>query len=495
MFTKNRLGIYLTPKRTSLVETKGKKIIKKHSFLFEEKGEISEPENEIIKKVASFNEALRESKIKTKDSFVGLSSEELIIRSFIIPAVPSKEIPSVINFEAKRYIPFPLPELVCDFQYRLDKLAKKLVVVFVGMKKEVFKFYNSVFEQTGFKVLGLEPGTFSILRLLKTGKKINKKGSFGLIDINEDESNFTIILNGFPFFNRQIKIPTLKEEEKPFRFHSEVRISLDYFRRQFPGRDIDKILLLTEEPFLGLVGGLEDEIGISTEVIDTKALLEKGIEPNIGELKAFSLGLRSLDPKTISLNLFKPQVLIEKPVEVVPKKVVLPRISPKVIIRPLIIVILIIFFSFFLGQQRLLPLKRQLTEKEKEISLIKISSPFSTLSDLQNIGISHQEKLRNLDEEFKKLKLKITPIFDLIPRLTPEGIWLEDLSFAEGGLRLKGFCYLGEEKSEFDTVYKFLSSLKGNEIFKQRFEDVRLISVSRTKLREFSLTNFEISAK
>jgi Tfp pilus assembly PilM family ATPase len=241
MSGKSKLGIYLSSKRVTLMEVRGKRIIKKDTLVFKEK-EISETEAEIIEKLNSLQEALRE--IKTRDCFIGLPSGDLIIRSFVLPSLPSKEIPQALNFEVVRYIPFPLEELIYDFQYREDKSAKKIEVVFSGIKKGVFKQYNSIFEKIGLKVLSLEPGAFSILRLLRYRKKINEKSSFGLIDVNGEEANFSIILNGFPFFNSQIKVPTLEEKEIFFKFYSEVKISLDYFRRQFPGRDIEKIFLL-----------------------------------------------------------------------------------------------------------------------------------------------------------------------------------------------------------------------------------------------------------
>jgi len=495
MFIKSRLGIYLSPKKASIIEAKGKEIINKHSLVFGEKEPGLEPENEIIKKVTSFNEALREGKIKAKECFIGLSSEDLIIRSFIIPSLPPKEIPSAINFEVKRYIPFPTEELISDFQYRSDRLTKKIEVIFTGIKKELFKQYNNIFEQLGFKVLGLEPGVFSILRLLKQRKKIDKKGSFGIIDVNGEEVNFTIILKDFPFFTYQIKIPALKKEEIPFRFRSGVRVSLDYFRCQFPGRNIDKILLLAEPSLIPLAEGLEEETGLPLEVLEPKEFIGKDIELNISEIKALSSVFRSLYPKIISINLYKSEVLIEKAVEVAPPRIAFTSITLKVILRPLIIVLFIVFFAFFLAQQRSLPLKRELKDRQMRISSLKIIPTFNTLSDLQDIKMNYQKKLSNIDEETRGLKLKVIPLLDIIPRLIPEGLWLEDLSLTEEGLRLRGYAYFEDEKKEFGTVYRFLSSLKETDIFTQRFKDIRLNSVSRTKKGKFSLTSFEISLR
>lgn len=490
---KSKLGIYLTSKKAILIEMKGAKIIKKHTLVFKEKQELDKPERGIMEKVNSFQGALKE--IRTRDCFIGFPSEDLIIRSFFLPFMPSKEIPQALNFEAPRYVPFPLGELVYDFQYREDKPAKKIEVIFVGIKKEIFKQYNSIFEKIGLKVLSLEPGAFSIYRLLRYRKKINKRSSFGLIDVNGEEANFSIILNGLPFFNYQIKAPTLKKEESFFNFYSEIKIPLDYFRRQFRGKNIEKIFLLMEPPYIDSIKGLEEEIRIPLEVLEYKDLLGKDMKLNISELKALSLGLRSLEPRAISINLYKPNVLIERPIEAVPLKISLRRTALKVIIRPLIYVFLIIFIIFFLGERRISPLKRQLAEKEKEISLLKISPPFDTLSDLQNIRRSYQGKLRSLDREIERLKLKTMPFLDSISKIIPQGLWLEEFSLTETALRLRGLCYLGDEKKESDAVYKFLSSLKETDVFTQRFKEIKVISLTQEERERFSLTNFEISAK
>lgn len=498
MFAKNSLGVYLTSRKASLVETAGRRIVKNCTFSFREIESILEPGDEVVKKIASFQEALRDSKIKTKECFIGFSSEDLVIRSFIISILPSKEIPSAINFEVKRYIPSSIiEELVFDFQYRPDRLTKKIEIILAGIKRELLKKYNDIFGQLGLKILGIEPGAFSILRLLRQKKKIEEKDLIALVDINGEELNFTVILSSFfPLFTHQIKIPTLKEEEISFKFYSEIRISLDYFRRQFPGKDIKKIFLLTEPQFFSLVEGLETEIDVPVEVLEPAVFLDKKDKGlTVSELKAFGLALCSRDPKTITINLYKPQIPIERPIEVAPPKITLASINLKVILRPLIAGFFIALLAFFLGYQKSLPLRRKLKDHQIRISSLKIASPFITLSDLQNIKMNSQEKLNEIDREVRRLRLKVTPLFNSLPSLIPEELCLERLSFREGELRLSGYVYSGNEKKEFDVVYRFLSSLKETSIFTQRFKDIRLISIIRSKKRKFNITNFEILAK
>lgn len=480
MFIKNRLGIYLTPKKVNLVEVKGKKINKNYSVSFEE-----EPKD---KKIESF---LKE--IKTRHVFIGLSSEDLIIRSFLIPIVPSKQIPKVIDFEVRKYIPFPIQQLIYDFQYRVDKLTKKIKVIFIGIKKEVFKEYDSIFRKVGFKVLSLEPGVFSILRLLKQKGKINNENSFGLIDIDTEESNFTVIQKGFPFFTLPIKIP-LKEKDIHFKLLSEIKISLDYFYRQFADKgrkDIVKIFLLSEEQFTLPLKEFEENLGTRVEFLAPKDFTVKDKRLSMGELKAFSLGLPSLDKK---INLYKPTALIEKPIEVIPQKIILRAVFLRLIISLLIIGSLIVFLLFS-GWQKSLPLKKELSERENRISSLKISSFYNTLSDLQNIYIKYQKKLENLNEETEKLKSKLTPLLNSLPQIIPEGVWLEEISLTKEGLILKGLCYYGDKEKESDVIYKFLSSLRENNIFTQKFKEIDLISMGRREKRNLTLTDFEISAK
>ncbi len=497
MFAKNSLGVYLTSRKASLVETAGRRIVKNCTFSFREIESILGPGDEVVKKIAFFQEALRDNQIKTKGCFIGFSSEDLVIRSFIISILPSKEIPSAINFEVKRYIPSSIiEELVFDFQYRPDRLAKKIEIILAGIKRELLKKYNDIFGQLGLKILGIEPGAFSTLRLLRQKKKIEEKDLIALIDVNEEEFNFTIILSNFPLFTHQIKIPTLKEEEISFKFYSEIRISLDYFRRQFPGKEIKKIFLLTEPQFFSLVEGLETEIDVPVEVLEPAVLLDKKDKGlTVSELKAFGLALRSRDLKTITINLYNPKILIERPVEVAPPKITLASINLKVILRSLIAGFFIALLAFFLGYQKSLPLRRELKDYRIRVSSLKIASPYTTLSDLQNIKINFQKKSDEIDREVKRLRLKVTPFFNSLPSLIPEELCLERLSFIKGELRLSGYAYLGDEKKELDAVYRFLSSLKETGIFTQRFKDIRFISIIRSKKREFNITNFEILAR
>ena len=65
---------------------------------------------EAIKKV------FKENNVKPDNVVTAISSEDIMVRYFQMPKIPKQEWPSAINFEAKRYIPFRMEEVVSDYQ-------------------------------------------------------------------------------------------------------------------------------------------------------------------------------------------------------------------------------------------------------------------------------------------------------------------------------------------------------------------------------------------
>jgi type IV pilus assembly protein PilM len=140
------LSIYFGPKAISLVESEGKKII--NNILVPQTTVISssfeEKVPDEIKIATLLKDELRKKNIETKQANIILPGKDLIIRTFHMPVLPPSELFNAVRFEAKKYIPFKIEELVCDFQFRLDKSNRKNFVLFVGIKKEILDKYMSI---------------------------------------------------------------------------------------------------------------------------------------------------------------------------------------------------------------------------------------------------------------------------------------------------------------------------------------------------------------
>ena len=166
----NRLGIYFGPQGISIVETKLKQPL---NNIYIPKSEISPAElseekvPEEIKIITLLKNELIRLGIESKEATLILPGKDLIIRTFEMPILSQEELLSAVNFEAKKYLPFKIEELFSDCQWKLDKAAKKNLVLFVGIKKETLDRYLSILDEIGLKAKSIEYSAFSILRIAK----------------------------------------------------------------------------------------------------------------------------------------------------------------------------------------------------------------------------------------------------------------------------------------------------------------------------------------
>ncbi len=112
------LGIYFGTNSIGLAEGNKKKLVNSvvipQASMFSGDFEKKVPAD--VKIVALIKDALRTNHMNAGQGTICISGQDLIIRTFEIPKLPSNELQSAINFEVKKYIPFKLEELVYNFQ-------------------------------------------------------------------------------------------------------------------------------------------------------------------------------------------------------------------------------------------------------------------------------------------------------------------------------------------------------------------------------------------
>jgi type IV pilus assembly protein PilM len=207
------LGIYFGPKVIKIVEVKGHKVsvstqIQQTAVSSGELEEKVPAEVKAVEIVAMFKDELRRHKIESKGAALCLSGKDLIIRTFEIPMIPKEEIESAVRFEAKKYIPFKVEDLITAHQLKFDRANRTHMVLFMGIKKEALDRYISILNQLDLKIHCVEYSAFSMLRHLKLNK-LSDKGVVGVLSADlsgEDEANFTVLEDGFPLFSRDISL-------------------------------------------------------------------------------------------------------------------------------------------------------------------------------------------------------------------------------------------------------------------------------------------------
>ncbi len=514
---KNSLGIYFGPKIITILESDGRKILNNIQI---PRASLSGPEFEEkvpdeLKMVALFKDALRTHKIDSQEASIALSGRDLIIRTFELPALPAEEMSGAVMFEAKKYIPFKVEDLVAAYQAQVDRANRKNLILFVGIKKEVLSKYLSILSQLDIKINTIEYSMFSILRFLQMTDlgRMSNKGIIGIMSMDfqeENEVNFVVLDNGFPLFSRDITLigrpDELGQAEKIDlatileKLKTEIRISLDYYDRKFPTKNIEKTFVIASEDSRADLEALIKEIGLAVKFAETSPFTGRDIAFSMSFLKSYGCSLSKkvrIAPK-IDLLAARAKAKTVKDTAAAPaEKLSFALLADfKLDSRVVIGCLLLCAGVFGYGYYQLQPLQQQLNRilgARPQVSTVNPNIPYD---DLKGVSIEFKKRLDAMDGLVRK-RLYLTDQLQIIPNLLPEGVWLTSFSFTNEenkvAVSLEGNAYLNDGEKEFEAVNVFVAALRANAAFSKYFKDINVTSIVREEMDEVPVTKFSIS--
>jgi len=463
-----------------------------------------------IKIVVLLQEAFRTNKLDAKEAILCLSGKDLIVRTFDIPQLPREELESAINFEAKKYLPFKIEELVTTFQVRPDNAKKTNLVVFMAIKKDTLSSYLSIANQLKFKIRYLEYSALSLIRLLKINKGIEKGvTAFIYIDSEGDESHFVVMENGFLLFCRDIILSALPTEALDVglkdpalildKMRSEIKSSLDYYQRRFSQKPIVKTVFFSD---LAVRGDLQDflnEIGLNVKFIDLSKSLRTGGLVSSGAIKSYSAALVGVANIGIKLDLLK----VKAKKQSVEPEFVLPDFSNffkdiNVDYRIIFLALFLVGVMYVYGLTRIQPLKDDL---KKTIglrpSVAQVDADVS-YEELAKVDSKYKKKIAIYDAIVQQ-QVYLTKQLNVIPRVLPKNAWLSTFRFTNNAglpvLKLRGYVYSEDQQDEVVVINKFLNDLRGDVDFGAYFKSVVLDSVVKESFGKQNVASFEVTCK
>lgn len=222
------VGIELAPERINIAQLKkqrqGYKLTAFSSTpvpegLFQD-GQIADPPAlaELIQK------ALTETKIKAQWVATAVPGRESIVRLIPLPAeLNDQELREmVLNHEAGLYLPYPREEADVDYQklgYFVDEDGiEKVQVLLVATRKQVTDTYMDTFQHAGLKVNVIEINSFALIRTIREQlRTYSTNEGVALVDVQFDNTEIAIIVDGVPQFSRTIPIGTYQMQSALLR--------------------------------------------------------------------------------------------------------------------------------------------------------------------------------------------------------------------------------------------------------------------------------------
>lgn len=502
----NSLGIYFGPKLINIVEARGKKILNSLQILQTtvSAGELEEKvpeETKIIEIVALFKDELRRGKVEAKEATFCLSGKDLIIRTFEIPMLPREELNSAISFEAKKYLPFKIEDLIFGFQLKPDKTSRTNMVLFMGIRKDVLDRYLSIAGQLGLKISAIEYSAFSILRCLNLSR-LNAKGVVGVLAVDpqaEDEASFTVLEDGFPLFSRDIGLEGGPGLEK---LNTEIRVSLDYYRRKFPAKNIREIYLAAHKDYIPDLQTFIKDAGFLSHVIEINKYSDKLSSYSLGILKAYTTSLIKAVRSSLKVNL----LAVKAKAKLAQEEAPLRELGLSSLLeglewdsRILLLGALLCASVFGFGAYRTQSLQKEIAGIARFYPSVETVNPADSYDKLAADEKDFKDKLNTLEGVIRK-QLFLTKPLNIIPGVIPKGAWITNFDFNKGdkdkaALSLQGMVYLADSSEEIKTANVFLESLKKDPDFSAYFKEITIVSLDQNELGDLAVTSFSILCK
>ncbi|HLD82565.1 MAG TPA: pilus assembly protein PilM, partial [Candidatus Omnitrophota bacterium] len=463
-----------------------------------------------IKLVAMLKDELRKNKVEAKEAGLALSGQDLIIRTFEMPAMPRDELDTAVRFEAKKYIPFKIEDLIADFQVQQDKSSKKNLILFVAVKKEVMDKYLSILSQLGLKVSSLEYSAFSLLRLIKASNA-NDKGLSALMAVDfksEDEANFIVSESGFPLFSRDISLGEAAVQPQGAqgqdsglaieRLKTEIRISLDYYHRKFPAKKIEKMFFVAAQDFRAEIEVFIKDLGLSIQYLDSSKFIKDQALFSLNTAKAYSVSLAKAVKGEVRIDLLAAPAKAKE--RVAQAKAVSFSLSGllKEYQKIILAGFLICAATFGFGIYRTMPVKKELSSVIASRPQVPGINSELAYEELSNINEQYKRKADSLDKLIKNQAF-LAKLLESIASLKPEGLWLKKFDFRKEAnslqLVLNGMAFLDDSDMEFQAVNIFLANLKESPSLKKYFPEMAISSLDKANYKEKNVTTFIISCR
>ncbi|HOU36680.1 MAG TPA: pilus assembly protein PilM [Candidatus Omnitrophota bacterium] len=506
------LGLYFGPRNIHLIEADGKKISKVIQFPVpkSETNILDDKASEDVKIAQMLSEQLRKNPVESKSVNMVIPGKDFIIRTFHMPVLPQNELHDAVRFEAKKYIPFKVEELAADFRTFFDKPNKKNLILFVGIKKDILAKYTAMAIESNLKVDSVEYAGFSAIRLLQQAN-IREKDTCAVVyadPAEDDEVNFVVLEDGFPLFSRDIvlsgytdegsvKIEKLALADKIEKLKIEVRVSLDYYLRKFPTRNIKKLIFVAPPEYRVELENFVKDRALASRFVELSGLVDRPGAFSLGFYKAYAASQTKAVVPKVKVDLLavtmKTKTAHARPMAHALK---MPRFnfSMKYVLWGLLLCGVVFGWGLY---------KRVPAERERDMAIssqprVAGVAPSASIDEVNAKNAQYIERLRNIDSQLRK-RLFLTEELDVIPQVIPEGVWFRDFAFTDKQntveLVIYGWAYLEDSNRELEAINNFLTRLKENQKFSVVFRDIKMTSATQEKLDNTPVTSFVIMCK
>ncbi len=427
--------------------------------------------------------------------YAAIASESVVIRCFQMPVIPAHERKMAIAFEAKKYLPFKLEELVTDYQVVTRRSDPTLMrVMFFGVKKSSVAIYGSLFQYCKLLPYCLEPAPISLMRLVRQNGQLPGGQVVALISMEHDAATISIARDDLLYLSRNVTIlpvsggPDQAPPELLEALLNETRVSIDYYRRRFLGEPaVSKIIVFGPSDDLKKIQELFGSLELPVEMGDPFKKTGGAQAAPSGLSVSVGLALRGLDSQTRGINLLPSD----------------QRRASHGLLKPLLLqaaaaaVLLGVWYSVSVSDLRSF-------EQKVAGKSVQGNTSLAALREIRSQRGREKNSLAALADR----KARPSILLAELARTLPEEAWLQYILFRNSTemdpqkatvperrtiLRIIGSAYANNRETELEKINGFLAVLQENLVFKTAFSKFSLDSVQRGSFQKEEAAEFRLT--
>jgi len=433
-------------------------------------------------------EGIKETVVSTT-----LPVEPIMLRRFTMPIIPPQDRANAIKFEAKRHIPFNLDEVISNYQIiKEDKVKNQMEILFAAVRKEELDSTVSLLKEAGLTVEKVVPSFLALIKSVCISGNLEETSppTALLHFFSKTNAQILIVENGIPYLTKEISLLG-RESKIESHLFNEIRLFFSYYKREFPEKSIEKVLVtgLREKP--AWISFLQDELRIPVEnALPLKKLANIDLPQPQLEIP-IGLAARRIEIPLVDLNLLPEETLSAQ------------YNIAKIIAIEAVIAVGILAGVYFTHLPPVNKLKLEVKDAEaKKIVCPKLIGLDSmSMDEIGALKTSYQQKkdfLLSYNQNKVLWHKKLIRITELIPKET----WITQLSLAgamDNGksalLTFKGSTYTENAAMEIDITSRFAETLKKDPSFMEGFKKLTLGNISKAIVDNLDVANFDISLK
>ncbi len=162
--------------------------------------------------IYAIKEILRHASFRSKRCVTSVSGRSVIVRYVTMAQMPKEDLKQAIRFEADKYIPFEVDEVVMDTQILEDSVGDssqpEMKVLLVAVRKSLIEEHLALLQEAGLTSVIIDVDAFA----LGNAFEMRARGSGGLppekvvalIDIGANKTNINILKGSISYFTREV---------------------------------------------------------------------------------------------------------------------------------------------------------------------------------------------------------------------------------------------------------------------------------------------------